>query len=141
MDKCLKCGSAMDIRGICTLCGGTDAEVKDTQPRQNQQPNQQYQQTYQPYQQPNQQYQQAYQNYLQNSQLPYEHINKRQERASVGLCILSFLIPLAGIILYFVKRNESKRPAKIYKDIALVVTAMEIFGTFILPRLLIAFVH
>ncbi len=52
-----------------------------------------------------------------------EYIEEKKEqepKTSVGLVILSFLIPLAGIIIFFVKRKNSKKPARNYLIAALI---------------------
>lgn len=37
---------------------------------------------------------------------------KPQDKTNVGLCILSVLLPIVGIILYFVRKSESPKEAK-----------------------------
>lgn len=87
---CPKCGYAMNSslpNNSYTNNGGT--------PQSNYPPQQPVQQSYPP--------QQPY----------YPPVQPQQEdKASVGLCILSFLIPLVGWILYFVKRKDTPVKAK-----------------------------
>ncbi len=42
------------------------------------------------------------------------------DKVGVGMCILSFLIPLVGLIYFFVKRKEKPNCAKTYGLIALI---------------------
>ena len=72
-------------------------------------------QSYDPPQQPVQHgYPPQQQSFPQNypPQPPYPPQPQPEDKASVGLCILSFLIPLAGWILYFVKRDDTPVKAK-----------------------------
>ncbi len=38
----------------------------------------------------------------------------QEDKANIGLCILSFLIPLVGIILWIVKCKETPKAARTY---------------------------
>ena len=84
------------------------------QPQQNTQGGQYYapqgnQQQY--YQQPqdNQQYYQA----PQGGYNPYAApMPPQEQKANVGLAILSFFIPIVGIVLYFTQKNEKPKTAK-----------------------------
>lgn len=64
--------------------------------------------------QQNENNQYSYQQYYQPPQPPAE------EKASVGLAILSFLIPLAGLIIFLVKKKERPKTAKVSGICALV---------------------
>lgn len=46
--------------------------------------------------------------------------DRQKAKTSVGLVILSFLFPIVGIIIFFVKKKESKNPAKNYLIAALI---------------------
>ena len=96
----------------------------------NQQPNQYYQpdaqQQKQYYQAPDAQQQNQYyqapdapqQN--QYYQMPNAPVQPTEEKASVGLAILSFLIPLAGLIIFLTKKDEKPKTAKVSGICALV---------------------
>ncbi len=43
-----------------------------------------------------------------------------EEKASVGLAVLSFLIPLAGLIIYLVKKDTEPKTAKLSGKCALI---------------------
>lgn len=68
-----------------------------------QQDNQQY------YQAPPQQPTQGYYNQF-NGNIP--PMPPQEEKANVGLAILSFFIPIVGIVLYFVQKNDKPKTAK-----------------------------
>ncbi len=63
---------------------------------------------------------QEYQNMSQNNNT---HI---EEKASVGLAILSFIIPLVGLILFITKRKERPKTAKACGITALVSVIISI---------------
>lgn len=71
----------------------------------NYQPNDQNNQYYS---QPNPQEQQ-YQNYNYNYQYPMPPV---EQKANVGLAILSFLIPIAGLIIFLVEKDKKPKTAK-----------------------------
>lgn len=58
-------------------------------------------------------YQQPYQQ--QGYQQPYE-----EEKATTGFKILSFLIPIAGLVLYLTKKDTAPTAAKEYGKMALI---------------------
>lgn len=119
--RCTNCGSEiMNGSQFCQTCGAPALSVQQ-QPMQ------------QPYQQPiqngiqqgmyNQPYQQPYQQ--QNMGVSYED-------AGWGLKILSLLIPLAGLILWLVKKDKEPVAAKtclIWAGIGVVVNI--VFGALI----------
>lgn len=49
-----------------------------------------------------------------------------EPKASVGIIIASILIPLVGIIMYFVKRGSEPKNAKTYLTIGLVMWVINI---------------
>lgn len=91
--------------------------VNDAQPSQNEQAN--FQAAQQPdfqqggYQQPN--YQQP--NYQQYNQAPNQQFYPpyqppQEQKASVGLAILSFIIPIVGLILFITMKDKRPKTAK-----------------------------
>jgi hypothetical protein len=96
--------------------------VNDAQPSQNEQAN--FQAAQQPdfqqggYQQPNYQqpnYQQP--NYQQYNQAPNQQFYPpyqppQEQKASVGLAILSFIIPIVGLILFITMKDKRPKTAK-----------------------------
>ena len=82
----------------------------------------------QPYNQVNNQYNTPVRNepYRQNGQGQYNDCNQNSgafnpqayrnpdEKASVGLCIVSVLFPIVGLILFLVQKNDTPRAAKSY---------------------------
>lgn len=84
------------------------------------QSNQQYQGNQQYYQQPqgNQQYYQ--QPYGQQNYGPMPPMPPQEKKASVGLAILSYIIPLAGLIIFLVKKDSRPKTAKVCGICALV---------------------
>ena len=104
------------------------------QPTQEQS-NQQY---YQPPQdQNNQQYYQPPQGNQQYYQQPYGHqtygpMPPQEEKASVGLAILSFIIPLAGLIIFLVKKDSRPKTAKVSGICALVSFIINIIFTIVI---------
>lgn len=108
--RCQNCGNEVaDGVQYCPVCGNGIMMAN---------PNMGYQQPMnQGYQQPmNQGYQQpmnqGYQPMNQGYQQPYGFQNVNMEDAGVGMKILSFLFPIVGIIMYFVKKNEAPVYAK-----------------------------
>lgn len=115
MATCMYCGSEIaDNVKFCTNCGAAlpvEAPIPQStydapaqQPAYDvpaQQPNEQ------PYQQPPQQqpYQQAYQQ-------PYQQAPAVEDSGSIGWAILGFIIPIVGIVLYFVWRTTKPKCAK-----------------------------
>lgn len=105
-----------------------------SQPTQEQS-NQQY---YQPPQdQNNQQYYQPPQGNQQYYQQPYGHqtygpMPPQEEKASVGLAILSFIIPLAGLIIFLVKKDSRPKTAKVSGICALVSFIINIVFTIVI---------
>lgn len=94
--KCQNCGAEiMNGAQFCPVCG--NSAVMQVQGSGFQQP-----------------MNQGYQQYggSQNFQQPYGMQNVSNEDASLVIKIISFLIPIVGIILYFVKKNESPVYAK-----------------------------
>lgn len=55
-----------------------------------------------------------------DNQFPNQFPNKSDEDLSTGLKILSFCIPLAGAILYFVKKENEPVAAKSACNLALI---------------------
>ena len=103
------------------------------QPQQEyQQPQQGYQQPQQGYQQPQQGYQQPQQGYQQqyyNPQGGYQQAPNQQfyppqppqeQKASVGFAILSFIIPIAGLIIFLTQKDKRPKTAKVSGICALV---------------------
>lgn len=75
--------------------------------------------------------QQNYQNNNQfNSNIPYAP--PVEEKASVGLAILSYIIPLVGLILYLTKKNSSPKTAKVCGKCALASFIINIVLTVVL---------
>lgn len=105
-----------------------------SQPTQEQS-NQQY---YQPPQdQNNQQYYQPPQGNQQYYQQPYGQqtygpMPPQEEKASVGLAILSFIIPLAGLIIFLVKKDSRPKTAKVSGICALVSFIINIVFTIVI---------
>lgn len=110
-----------------------DAPQQNTPPQQDYQaaPQQNYQQ--QGYQQPQQGYQQ--QNYQQqnyqagpqpNYQQPFNQMPNQpfyppqEEKANVGLAVLSFFFPIVGLIIYLVKKDDKPKTAKLCGKCALI---------------------
>lgn len=107
LTKCPTCGCMISTKATaCPNCGHVMSGSMQNNNRASQPyyPQQPMQQGYPSQQQPFQQ------NYP--PQPPYPPQPQPEDKASVGLCILSFLIPLAGWILYFVKRNDTPVKAK-----------------------------
>lgn len=77
-------------------------------------------QPYDPNQQPNQYYQPDAQQQNQYYQMPNAPVQPTEEKASVGLAILSFFIPLAGLIIFLVDREKRPKTAKVSGICALV---------------------
>lgn len=106
---------------------GGNAQPQQTQAQQqayNPQPQQtaQQQQTYraqQPFQQATQQQYYAPQN---GAQVPPYGMPQQpiEEKASVGFAILSFFIPIAGLIIFLTKKNDRPKTAKVSGICALV---------------------
>ncbi len=92
------------------------------QPPQDQN-NQQY---YQPPQGNQQYYQQPY------GQQTYGPMPPQEEKASVGLAILSFIIPLAGLIIFLVKKDSRPKTAKVSGICALVSFIINIVFTIVI---------
>ena len=86
------------------------------QPQYQQQQPQAQQQTY--YQPPSNDFQQMPAQTLPQQQIPPQQgyapsmAPVQEEKASIGLAILSFFIPLVGLILFFVKRKKRPKTAK-----------------------------
>lgn len=102
---CKNCGQEIaEGAAFCPNCGVTVAPAAE-QPQQTtyQQPNAGQQPYTPPYGQPQQPYQQH---------PGYGAPQASQETASGGLRFLCWLIPLVGIILYFVKKDEKPVYAK-----------------------------
>ncbi len=73
----------------------------------------------------------------QNYQQPVQNFNNYQtapqeEKASVGLAILSFIIPLAGLIIFIVDKNKKPKTAKVSGICALVSFILNIILTIIM---------
>ena len=58
--------------------------------------------------------------------------NKTEEKASVGLAILSFLIPLAGLIIFLVEKDKRPKTAKVSGICALVSFIISLASTLIM---------
>lgn len=106
MTTCMYCGSEIpDSAKFCTNCGAAlpvEAPI----------PQQPYQQpAQQPYEQPSQQqpYQQPPQQ--QPYQQPYQQAPAVEDSGSIGWAILGFIIPIVGIILFFVWRTTKPKSA------------------------------
>lgn len=102
--KCPECGSMISSKATaCPKCGYA---VNGTMSNNNYTNNSGSMQSNYP---PQQSVQQGY-----PQQQPYYPPvqSQKEDKASVGLCIISFIIPLVGWILYFVKRDEYPNKAK-----------------------------
>lgn len=66
------------------------------------------------------------------SAAPVASANVQGDKGSVGLKILSFIIPLAGIILFFVKKDENRTAAKSYLKMAIISIVLGIVGSILL---------
>ena len=73
-------------------------------------------------------------NYQPNEQYPnyQEPQQPKEEKASVGLAILSFLIPLAGLIIFIVNKDKKPKTAKTSGICALVSFLLGIVGSIIM---------
>lgn len=60
------------------------------------------------------------------------------EKPSTLLKVVSFLFPLVGIILYFVKRNENRTAAKAYGKMALISFILGVVFSVILTIVMVA---
>lgn len=116
--------------------GAAPAAEQQSRPQQQyQQPQQGYQQPQQGYQQPQQGYQQPQQGYQQpqqqyhNPQGGYQQAPNQQfyppqppqeQKASVGFAILSFIIPIAGLIIFLTQKDKRPKTAKVSGICALV---------------------
>ena len=110
MTTCMYCGSEIsDSAKFCTNCGAAlpvEAPIpQSTYDAPAQQPYEQPAQ--QPYEQPAQQqpYQQP------GQQQPYQQAPVAEDSGSIGWAILGFIIPLVGIILFFVWRTTKPKSA------------------------------
>ena len=102
MTTCMYCGSEIsDSAKFCTNCGAAlpvEAPIpQSTYDAPAQQPYEQPAQQ-QPYQQPGQ-------------QQPYQQAPVAEDSGSIGWAILGFIIPLVGIILFFVWRTTKPKSA------------------------------
>ena len=114
--RCNSCGAEMsDNAMFCPACGAQ----RDGAAAQQAEPQQQagYQAPYsatppnpgvQGYQQPNAQQQVAYQ----PNQQPYVQQQAPYDSGSIGWAVLGFVIPLVGLILYLVWRDQKPKSAK-----------------------------
>lgn len=107
--KCPGCGSMISTKAAaCPKCGHAVGGAMQNNGGTNQ--------TYNPPQQTGSQGYPPQQPVQQNYPLQqpyYPPVQPQQEdKAKVGLCILSFLIPLVGWILYFANRNDYPVKAK-----------------------------
>lgn len=57
--------------------------------------------------------------------------NPVEDKANVGLAILSWFIPLVGIILFFTKKKTSPKTSKVCGLVALIAIVLSIIATFI----------
>lgn len=55
-----------------------------------------------------------------------------EDRANVGLVIVSVLFPIVGLILFFVKKNETPKAAKAY-----IIAAAIAFGVSLLINIIV----
>jgi len=151
MSFCPNCGKELEGNPLfCPECGtylmnAAAAQQSAPQPEPQPQPQPQAQQQgeyyqppvqqpgeyYQPpvqQQQPQQQYQQA-PNYNTLPQQPYGapvYAPQVEDKAKIGLIILSFLIPLVGWILFFKKKKTTPKAARAYGIAATVSFALSI---------------
>lgn len=100
----------------------TPPQDNQNYPQQPQENNQNYYNA--PGQQDNQSYPQPPQNYQNYSNVPVQ-----EEKASVGLAILSYLIPIVGLILFLTKRDTRPKTAKVCGICALVSVLLNCVGT------------
>lgn len=116
--------------------GAAPAAEQQSRPQQEyQQPQQEYQQPQQGYQQPQQGYQQPQQGYQQPQQQYYSPQGgyqqapnqqfyppqpPQEQKASVGFAILSFIIPIAGLIIFLTQKDKRPKTAKVSGICALV---------------------
>ncbi|MEG0365835.1 MAG: zinc ribbon domain-containing protein [Coprobacillus sp.] len=95
---CKKCGKQIEEVNYCPYCG---ADQTATQTTQNEQENQGYQPiNQQPYQQ---------QSYQQQS---YQGQSYNDDESHIGFAVLSFFIPIVGLVLYLVWNKEYPKKAK-----------------------------
>lgn len=92
-----------------------------------------------PFEQPQENNQQYYQAPPQQSQEYYNQYNPnvppmppQEEKASVGLAILSYIIPLVGLILYLTKKDSRPKTAKVCGKCALASFIINIVITIIM---------
>lgn len=70
-------------------------------------------------------------NVVNNVQYQTETINQQEGKANVGLVILSVLIPIAGLIIFLVKKDSDKKTAKASGIAALISFGVSILVTII----------
>ena len=150
MSFCPNCGKELEGNPLfCPECGAylmnaaqgaaaqQSAPEPQPQPKQNEtyyQPQQQ-QQGGQYYQPPVDQQQQQYQqtpNYNTLPQQPYGapvYTPQVEDKAKVGLVIISFLIPLVGLILFLTKRKKTPKAARAYGIAAAVSVVLSVIAS------------
>lgn len=112
--NCTNCGAQlMPGAQICPNCGAPVAAAPQNYAQQPQYQQPQYQQPYQ------QQQQQGYGYAVSN------------EDATVGFKLLSFFIPLVGLILYFTEKDKAPKKAESCLTFAGVGFGAALFATFL----------
>lgn len=66
------------------------------------------------------------------SQQNYDNPYQEQDRASIGLCIISFLFPFMGVIFYFMKRRQTPFKAKACLYTGIISFAFNFIATFVM---------
>lgn len=102
---------------FCTHCGGNlqnqvNEPVVNTNPQIVEEPIAQVQEPVAPVQPVEMSVQEPVMNVVNNVQYQTETINQQEGKANVGLVILSVLIPIAGLIIFLVKKDSDKKTAK-----------------------------
>lgn len=114
--KCQKCGhESQEGLRFCSNCG-SDLWSQPKQPENMQQMSaQEHVEAHQMAQQ-----QAAMQQQQQYAQHQYNQQQPKEEKASVGLAILSWFIPIAGLIIFLSKRDKQPKTAKVSGICALI---------------------
>lgn len=59
-----------------------------------------------------------------------QNVAGSEQKANIGLCILSFLIPIAGLVVFLTERNKNKKTAKAAGICALVAFVLNLLVAF-----------
>lgn len=128
---------------FCTHCGGNlqdqvNEPVVNTNPQIVEEPIISIQESVTPVQPIEMSVQEPVMNGVNNVQYQTETINNQEGKANVGLVILSVLIPLAGLIIFLVKKDIDKKTAKASGIAALISFGVSMLITIISIVLLIS---